>query len=137
VNNARIADPHDRPPSRVSVDLMERVPRTNLLGAVAVAQAMLPPLRKSNAGRIVNVSSDLGSITRHGYPAWTYAQVKVLAYCASKAALNMFTVQFPLEPKDQGTVVDSVNPGLTATDLNGHRGRRTARREPRRSCASR
>jgi NAD(P)-dependent dehydrogenase (short-subunit alcohol dehydrogenase family) len=90
VNNAGIADPQDGPPSRANVHVIERVLRTNFLGAVAMAQAVLPLLRKSDAGRIVNVSSDLGSITRHGDPTWKYAQVKVLGYCASKAALNMW-----------------------------------------------
>jgi len=125
VNNAGIADPQDGPPSRANVDAIERVLRTNFLGAVAMAQAVLPLLRKSDAGRIVNVSSDLGSITRHGDPTWKYAQVKVLGYCASKAALNMFTVQLAFELKAQGIAVNSVNPGFTATDLNAHRGRQT------------
>ena len=125
VNNAGIADPHDGAPSRASVDVLERVLRTNFLGAVAVAQAVLPLLRKSPGGRIVNVSSDLGSITRHGDPTWKYAQVKVLGYCASKAALNMFTVQLAFELKDQGIAVNSVNPGFTSTDLNAHRGPQT------------
>ena len=125
VNNAGIADPHDGPPSRANVDAVERVLRTNFLGAVAITQAMLPLLRKSGAGRIVNVSSELGSITRHGDPTWTYAQVKVLGYSASKAALNMFTVQLAFELKDQGIAVNSVNPGFTATDLNAHRGQQT------------
>jgi len=125
VNNAGIADPRDGPPSRVTVDVIERVLRTNFLGAVAVAQAALPLLRKADAGRIVNVSSDLGSITRHGDPAWKYAQVKVLGYCASKAALNMFTVQLAFELKDFGITVNSVNPGFTATDLNAQRGQQT------------
>ena len=125
VNNAGIADPQDGPPSRANVDAIERVLRTNFLGAVAMAQAVLPLLRKSDAGRIVNVSSDLGSITRHGDPTWKYAQVKVLGYCASKAALNMFTVQLAFELKAQGITVNSVNPGFTATDLNAHRGQQT------------
>jgi NAD(P)-dependent dehydrogenase (short-subunit alcohol dehydrogenase family) len=125
VNNAGIADPHDGPPSRAGVDVIERVLRTNFLGAVAVAQAVLPLLRKSAAGRIVNVSSDLGSITKHGDPMWKYAHVKILGYCASKAALNMFTVQLAFELKDQGIAVNSVNPGFTATDLNAHRGQQT------------
>ena len=125
VNNAGIADPRDGPPSRVTVDVIERVLRTNFLGAVAVAQAALPLLRKADAGRIVNVSSDLGSITRHGDPTWKYAQVKVLGYCASKAALNMFTVQLAFELKDFGITVNSVNPGFTATDLNAQRGQQT------------
>src|ERR1700737_815802 len=82
VNKAGIADPHDGPPSRVNVDVIERVLRANFLGAVAMAQAVLPLLRKSGAGWIVNVSSDLGSITTYGDPTWTYAQVKVcLANC--------------------------------------------------------
>ena len=125
VNNAGIADSHDGPPSRVSIEVMERVLRTNFLGAVAVAQAVLPLLRKSHGGRIVNVSSDLGSITRHGDARWKYAHVKVLGYCASKAALNMFTVQLAFELRDQGIAVNSVNPGFTATDLNAHRGQQS------------
>src|SRR5262245_19517724 len=125
VNNAGIADRLDGPPSRASVDAIERVLRTNFLGAVAVTQAMLPLLRKSEAGRIVNVSSELGSIAKHGDPTWKYAQVKVLGYCASKAALNMFTVQLAFELRDQGITVNSVNPGFTATDLNAHRGKQS------------
>jgi NAD(P)-dependent dehydrogenase (short-subunit alcohol dehydrogenase family) len=125
VNNAGIADPEDGPPSRADVKAIERVLRTNFLGAVAMAQAVLPMLRKSDAGRIVNVSSDLGSITRHGDLTWKYAHVKVLGYCAAKAALNMFTVQLAFELKDQGIAVNSVNPGFTATDLNAHRGQQT------------
>jgi len=125
VDNAGIADPQDGRPSRADVNAIERVLRTNFLGAVAMAQAVLPLLRKSDAGRIVNVSSDLGSITRHGDPTWKYAHVKVLGYCAAKAALNMFTVQLAFELKDQGIAVNSVNPGFTATDLNAHRGQQT------------
>jgi len=125
VNNAGIADPHDGPPSRANVDAIERVLRTNFLGAVAMAQAVLPLLKKSEAARIVNVSSELGSITKHGDPTWKYAQVKVLGYCASKAALNMFTVQLAFELRDHGIAVNSVNPGFTATDLNASRGEQT------------
>jgi NAD(P)-dependent dehydrogenase (short-subunit alcohol dehydrogenase family) len=125
VNNAGIADPHDGPASRASVDAVERVLRTNFLGAVAMTQAVLPLLKKSGSGRIVNVSSELASITGHADPTWKYAPVKVLGYCASKAALNMFTVQLAFELRDQGISVNSVNPGFTATDLNAHRGQQT------------
>ena len=125
INNAGIADPHDGPPSRASVDAIERVLRTNFLGAVAMTQAVLPLLKKSGTGRIVNVSSELGSITGHGDPTWKFAPVKVLGYCASKAALNMFTAQLAFELRDQGIAVNSVNPGFTATDLNAHRGQQT------------
>jgi|SRR6516225_3235106 NAD(P)-dependent dehydrogenase (short-subunit alcohol dehydrogenase family) len=125
INNAGIADPNDGPPSRASVDAIERVLRTNFLGAVAMTQAVLPLLKKSGTARVVNVSSELGSITGHGDPAWKYASVKVLGYCASKAALNMFTVQLAFELREQGIAVNSVNPGFTATDLNAHRGHQT------------
>src|SRR5204863_6965662 len=66
VNNAGIADPHDGSPSRVSVDVIERVLRNNFLGAVAMAQAVLPLLRKSDAGWIVNVSER----SRVDHEAW-------------------------------------------------------------------
>jgi len=58
----------------------------------------------------------------NGDPTWKYAQVKVLGYSAAKAALNMFTVQVAFELRDQGIAVNSVNPGVTETDLNAHRG---------------
>lgn len=70
----------------------------------------------------MNVSIELESITQHGDPTWKYAQVKVLRYGASKAALNMFRVQLAFELRHQGSAVNSVNPGFTATDLNAYRG---------------
>ena len=86
---------------------------------------MLPLLRKSAAGRIVNVSSGLGSLTLHGDPDWQFAQVKLLGYCASKAALNMLTVQLAYELRGTAIKVSSADPGFTATDLNGHSGWQT------------
>ncbi len=58
-------------------------------------------------------------------PNWKYAAVKVFAYCASKAALNMFTVQLAYEFRDGNIAVNSINPGYTATDLNGQSGPQT------------
>jgi NAD(P)-dependent dehydrogenase (short-subunit alcohol dehydrogenase family) len=125
VNNAGIAAPGDGPPSKVSIDAIEHIFATNFLGAVRVAQTMLPLLRKSAAGRIVNVSSGLGSLTQHSDPGWPFAQVKVLGYCASKAALNMLTVQLAWELSDTNIKVNSADPGYTATDLNHHSGHQT------------
>jgi NAD(P)-dependent dehydrogenase (short-subunit alcohol dehydrogenase family) len=125
VNNAGISDPGDGPPSKASLDAVRRVFETNYFGSLAVTQAMLPLVRKSAAGRIVNVSSGLGSITRNGEPGWTFAQVKRAGYNASKAALNMMTVQLAAELRDTGIKVNSADPGFTATDLNGHRGTQT------------
>jgi NAD(P)-dependent dehydrogenase (short-subunit alcohol dehydrogenase family) len=56
---------------------------------------------------------------------WQYATVKVLAYCASKAAMNMFTVQLAYELREANIAVNSINAGYTATDLNTHSGPQT------------
>jgi NAD(P)-dependent dehydrogenase (short-subunit alcohol dehydrogenase family) len=118
VNNAGINDPSDGPPSR-------RVMETNFLGALAVTQAMLPLLRKSSAARIVNVSSGLGSLTWNADPDWEFAPVKLTGYNASKAAMNMLTVQLAYELRGTTIKVNASNPGYTATDLNGHQGHQT------------
>lgn len=106
-------------------EAIERILRTNFLGAVVVTQAMLPLVRKSEAGRVVNVSSGLGSLTDNGDPGYEFAQVKVLGYNASKAALNMLTVQLAFLLRDTSIKVNSADPGFTATDLNQHRGHQT------------
>ena len=125
VNNAGINVRGDGPPSSVDVDVVNRVFQTNFIGALAVAQAMLPLIRKSEAGRIVNVSSELGSITSFSDPNWKFAAVKYIGYCASKAAMNMMTAQLAAELRDTGIKVNSVNPGYTATDLNNNQGHQT------------
>jgi NAD(P)-dependent dehydrogenase (short-subunit alcohol dehydrogenase family) len=125
VNNAGIIDPADGPPTTTTVDALERTLRTNFIGAVAVTQAVLPMLRKSPSARIVNVSSGLGSITLNGDLAWPHVGVKFLAYSASKAALNMFTVQLAYELRDTKIKVNSADPGYTKTDLNQNRGTQT------------
>lgn len=125
VNNAGISDPSDGPPSAANLAAIERLFRTNFLGAVAVTQTMLPLLRKSQAARIVNVSSGLGSLAQNGDPAYSSAATKLLGYSASKVALNMLTVQLAYELRDTSIKVNSADPGYTATDLNGHRGRQT------------
>jgi NAD(P)-dependent dehydrogenase (short-subunit alcohol dehydrogenase family) len=125
VNNAGIIDPADGPPTTTTVDALDRTLRTNFIGAVAVTQAVLPMLRKSPSARIVNVSSGLGSITLNGDLAWPHVGVKFLAYSASKAALNMFTVQLAYELRDTKIKVNSADPGYTKTDLNHNRGTQT------------
>src|ERR1700686_1661314 len=110
-----------------SIDAVRGVFDTNFFGSLAITQAMLPLLRKSAAGRVVNLSSGLGSLTRNSDPAWEFAPYKFLGYNASKAALNMLTVQLAAELKDSGIKVNSADPGFTATDLNGHRGTETIR----------
>jgi NAD(P)-dependent dehydrogenase (short-subunit alcohol dehydrogenase family) len=125
VNNAGIAAQGDGLPSTSSLDAIERTLRVNFLGSVAVTQAMLPLLRKAPSANIVNVSSGLGSLTKSSDPAWTHVAAKFLGYAASKAALNMLTVQLAWELRDTPIKVNSVAPGYTATDLNQHRGTQT------------
>ena len=126
VNNAGIADRGgDGPPSGANIDAVGRTLQTNFVGALAVAQAMLPLIRKSAAGRIVNVSSGLGSITFNSDPSWAFAPYRFLGYSASKAALNMLTAQLAAELRDTPIKVNSADPGYTATDLNQHRGHQT------------
>jgi NAD(P)-dependent dehydrogenase (short-subunit alcohol dehydrogenase family) len=125
VNNAGMGDPADGPPSSADPAAVERVMETNFMGAFRVTRAMLPLLRKASAARIVNVSSGLGSLTLNGDRAWTHADVKLLGYCASKAAMNMLTVQLAHELRETAIKVNSANPGYTATALNRFRGTQT------------
>ena len=125
VNNAGIAlDWY--PGSELTVEVLRQTFETNVYGAFRVIKAMLPLLRKSGHGRIVNMSSGLGSLTRTVQASSTLTLGNMLlAYSASKAALNMITVQFANELKSTGIKVNSANPGYTATDMNEHRGAKT------------
>lgn len=122
VNNAGIAVDWV-PPSETTPEAFEETFGTNVFGVFRVTKGMLPLLRKSKHGRIVNVSSGLGSLTLATGPlaGWN----KLLAYGTSKAALNMMTVQFANELKSAGIKVNSANPGYTATDMNQHQGTQT------------
>jgi len=125
VNNAGISDPADGPAPTARLDAVERVMRTNFLGALMVTQAMLPLLRDAPSARIVNVSSGLGSLTQNGDPGYSSAATKLIGYSASKVALNMLTVQLAYLLRDTAIKVNSADPGYTATDLNRHRGLQT------------
>jgi len=125
VNNAGVIAQGDGLPSITTLDAIEMTFRTNFFGTVAVTQAMLPLLRKATSARIVNVSSGLGSLTQNGDPDYPYIAAKFLGYNASKAALNMLTVQLAYELRDTPIKVNSADPGYTATDLNEHRGTQT------------
>ena len=120
VNNAGIFDAADGPPSTASLAAVRRSMETNFLGTFAVTQAMLPLLRAAPAGRIVNLSSSLGSLTLNGDPSSTYYSQRFIGYNASKAALNMLTVQLHEELRDTPIVVNSVSPGFVKTDLTGY-----------------
>ena len=122
VNNAGIVDAGDGPPSGASLAAVRSLFETNFFGALTVTQVMLPLLRKSSAGRIVNMSSSLGSLAMNGDASSRYYAVRQIGYNTSKAALNMLTVQLSEELRDTLIVVNSVCPGYVDTDLSGHRG---------------
>jgi NAD(P)-dependent dehydrogenase (short-subunit alcohol dehydrogenase family) len=125
VNNAGIALDWF-PVSELTVDVFRKTFETNVFGAFRVTSALVPLLKKSKHGRIVNISSGLGSLTLKTDPNSPLAVRDMLfAYSASKAALNMMTVHFGNELKSFGIKVNSANPGFTATDMNQHRGTRT------------
>lgn len=125
VNNAGIADAQDGAPSVAKLDAVRRIFDVNFFGALAATQAMLPLLLNSKAARIVNMSSELGSLTMNADPQWQYAAYRLLGYNTSKAALNMLTIHLAAELKDSDIKVNAVDPGFTATDLNQHRGTQT------------
>jgi NAD(P)-dependent dehydrogenase (short-subunit alcohol dehydrogenase family) len=135
VNNAGIAiesrmndagKPEIIPPSLIELAMLRQTYETNVFGVFNATKGFLPLLRKSSAGRIVNMSSGLGSLQQRSDPNWAYAAVNALAYCSSKTAVNGVTVAFAKELKDTPIKVNAADPGYCATDLNGHSGPRTA-----------
>ncbi|BCB86644.1 SDR family oxidoreductase [Phytohabitans suffuscus] len=125
VNNAGILVERGQRPSRTPLEMLERTYATNVYGVVAVTNAMLPLLREAPAGRIVNLSSGLGSLGLTSDPGGPYPGTWLLAYNSSKSALNSITVTYANELRDTPIKVNAADPGYCATDLNGHAGPRT------------
>jgi NAD(P)-dependent dehydrogenase (short-subunit alcohol dehydrogenase family) len=129
VNNAGTAtiSRQRRAPSSVDLADMRAVFDVNVFGVIAVTNAMLPLLRRSGSARIVNVSSEVGSLGAMSDPAHPLAQMPASAqYPSSKAALNMITIAYANELRNTPVKVNAANPGYTATDFNGNSGFRTA-----------
>lgn len=103
--------------STTTTEELEYVFNTNLFSLVALTKELLPLIKKSDAGRIVNLSSILGSLTLHSQPDSPIATSKTLSYDASKAALNIFTIHLAAELKDTNIKVNSVHPGWVKTDM--------------------
>jgi NAD(P)-dependent dehydrogenase (short-subunit alcohol dehydrogenase family) len=105
-------------PSNVPLDEVRAVWETNVFGALAVYQAMLPLLREAPAARIVNVSSGVGSLSMNADPAYAYRPFFGPVYPASKTALNAVTLAMTIELESTGIKVNAVSPGFTQTNLN-------------------
>ena len=117
VNNAGVAMEQGHKVTTVPLDVVRQVFETNFFALVAVTQAMLPLVRKSPAGRIVNLSSILGSIqTNATQDLGDFASV---GYNASKAAVNMYTVLLAKELAGTPIKVNAAHPGWVKTDMGG------------------
>jgi len=119
VNNAGISgDRSAQRPGAVDLQRVREIFETNLFGVIAVTEAMLPLLRRSAGGRIVNVSSGTSSM------GWNTDATHYLSrlpgttgYPVSKAALNMLTIQYAKALAAEGILVNAIAPGACATDF--------------------
>ena len=124
VNNAGIAFV-EAAPSHASLADLRATYEVNVFGPVRVTQAFVPFLIESGQGRIVMMSSILGSIGEQLDMTTQAYGTSLLGYNSSKSALNMITVLFAKELAVHGIKVNAANPGYTATDLNHHNGTRS------------
>jgi len=116
VNNAGVGNADSRA-ATLADDELRTTFETNFFAAVALTRELLPLIRKSDGGRIVNVSSQLGSLTLNdggGFDALAMA-----AYKTSKAALNMYTLLLAHELRDTPIKVNAAHPGWVRTELGG------------------
>jgi NAD(P)-dependent dehydrogenase (short-subunit alcohol dehydrogenase family) len=124
VNNAAVwlesedaATPPRERASETSPRILRETFEANFFAPVFLTQALLPLLRRSTAGRIVNMSSIRGSLSHQADPASPVYPNKALAYDASKTALNAFTVQLAEELRHTAIKVNAVHPGWVRTRM--------------------
>lgn len=125
VNNAGIAagafpvSGPDHSAAEAPLDLVRRVFETNFFAVVGLTQKLLPLIKKSPAGRIVNLSSILASLKMHADPESPLYGAKSFAYDASKTALNAFTIHLAYDLRNTNIKVNSAHPGWVKTDMGG------------------
>ncbi|MDJ0367820.1 SDR family NAD(P)-dependent oxidoreductase [Hymenobacter sp. H14-R3] len=122
VNNAVFFSRDNQAASQIPTALLQQYLTTNFVAPVAVTQAFLPLLHQSAAGRIVNMSTSIGSLTTMGETIHTTPRMAAavpLGYSSSKAALNMFTTLLAKELRTTPIKVNSADPGRTQTDMGG------------------
>jgi NAD(P)-dependent dehydrogenase (short-subunit alcohol dehydrogenase family) len=105
--------------STVTPAILRQTFETNFFSLVALTQTLLPLIRKAPVGRIVNLSSILGSLTLHSDPSSALYDKKAFAYDASKTTLNAFTVHLAQELRGTKIKVNSAHPGWVQTDMGG------------------
>lgn len=122
VNNAGISQEKlmgSNNSSTVSIDTLQQTFHSNLFAVIELTQKFLPLIKKSDAGRIVNLSSILASLTLQSMPKSPIASAKAFAYNASKTALNVYTVHLAHELRETNIKVNSAHPGWVKTELGG------------------
>jgi NAD(P)-dependent dehydrogenase (short-subunit alcohol dehydrogenase family) len=119
VNNAGTILDRGIKPSEVSTDVLRHTFEINFFSVISLTQELLPLLKKADAGRIVNLSSNLASLAHHSDPASSVYDVKFLAYDSSKTALNAFTVHLAHELRDTAIKVNAAHPGWVKTTMGG------------------
>lgn len=124
VNNAGLSGGYEhQQPTALDVATMLPVWQVNFFGVVRTTNALLPLLRRSDAAVIVNVSSVVGSLLAQSDPASELSAMPASGlYVPTKSALNSLTQQYAREVREEGILVNAVNPGFCDTDFNNHRG---------------
>jgi NAD(P)-dependent dehydrogenase (short-subunit alcohol dehydrogenase family) len=121
INNAGIAEDFGTSVQHVTTEAWNKTFATNVTGVLTTTQAFLPLLKKSAAGRVVNLSSILGSIALASDPSSPIGggTGTGTAYAASKAALNMLTAHLAASLKGTSIKVNAAHPGWVQTDMGG------------------
>jgi NAD(P)-dependent dehydrogenase (short-subunit alcohol dehydrogenase family) len=126
INNAGIPGDFPQPATNTPDKTFKDVFEVNVFSVARVVRIFVPLMQNAPNPRIVNVTSDLGSLTLHSDPTWRHYDVKTAAYGPSKSALNNYTIALAYELKDKFKV-NMVNPGYTATDFNNNQGYKTVK----------
>ena len=119
VNNAGIMSNDDTSVLDMKADVLRNTLQTNFYGPLALCQGCIPLMRTGHYGRIVNISSTLGSLTDITDFDSPYSELQTPAYRLSKTMLNGITALIAREVKNDNILVNSVCPGWVRTDLGG------------------
>lgn len=126
VNNAGVATGgFSFTPEIEPIAIVKEIYEVNVFGPIRVTQAFVPLLKAAPGAQVIMLSSELGSLTSLLDPESEFYAANLLGYNSSKTALNAVTVSFAKALEASGIKVNAVDPGFTATDMNGHAGYRT------------
>jgi NAD(P)-dependent dehydrogenase (short-subunit alcohol dehydrogenase family) len=126
INNAAISGEQPQRSSRPDIAVLKEVFETNFTGVVRVTGFFLPMMRSSEQPRIVNVSSELGSIGFQSSSNSDFYATQLMAYSVSKVAVNAYTAMLAKELENSTFKINSITPGYTSTDLTQNAGGKSA-----------